>query len=889
MNNKKYIQQISKKNNLKLRRNSSLESTKSSLRVKKIQLYNEFTPFVKNTQNQGIKNIIDFPMCMSLFTNNYSQTDKDIKTKNKSSNNLNINFRNLKNNIFQKNNRNELVLPATKKIISRNPSKLFIHSFSPVNSVIKSSILNHNKLQIQSFRNIQKPKIQKINYSSLTNINKRKQTDNGIKVLKKLNNQKIYNLSNSSIEQEISTIPHINYNININEKKKFNLPLNFFTPKDNGGKKEYIILPTTRTNINKKKGIQRYIIGEEINNNTKQNNALNKVINDILLKYNINKIEDSKNADKLELKNTIKISNQKFEQNKNESKYKNIKNKIKEEKNKKGFKSILKKKETFSIKQINDNKNKEITKKEKNEKIPINLKIEKEKLIKIKDTKFYLAVNSKQTKEIYNNNFFLNDYYKKINEKTKNNNINIKIFLQKTEMLIKDKELIKNMIVRHEKKLKEIETVPLSQATKKNIMAFYLNKIVHKRSKKVSFMKIISFNDSFNGSLCYASRYHLLNTIEFGEVNLTNSSNNNINKNNQPKKRGSAIQNINRHNNIKIVKRQNTFFTSKKIYINSDLEDAFTLQKTKNNIKKDLKVKHNPINLMSIQNYILKSLPYFEERYFMEQEYNYITKKNNNIKGRNNNKSYSRKTSGKFGSVNNLIKYHLSSQLVKGFKKKNTLIIDDKFTKPKKRIGKIFNLDDFTKSFKKQISKKSIINMEHYSVLQKKNFFKKRIIKERVKEPKKSLNNLIRKDSIDSNIGNIYNKENENNDENEEQINYDEIYFELIKLVIEGKNKNFEKYYESKKNFIDINQELYEGNTLLLLCVKEGNFFITKFLCERGAEINRQNNDGNTALHYAIGKQFYAIADILTRYGAREDIKNIRGLTPWDCIENNIE
>ena len=76
-------------------------------------------------------------------------------------------------------------MPATKKIISRNPSKLFIHSFSPVNSVIKSSILNHNKLQIQSFRNIQKPKIQKINYSSLTNINKRKQTDNGIKVLKK--------------------------------------------------------------------------------------------------------------------------------------------------------------------------------------------------------------------------------------------------------------------------------------------------------------------------------------------------------------------------------------------------------------------------------------------------------------------------------------------------------------------------------------------------------------------------------------------------------------------------------------------------------------------------------------------------------------------------------
>ena len=106
---------------------------------------------------------------------------------------------------------------------------------------------------------------------------------------------------------------------------------------------------------------------------------------------------------------------------------------------------------------------------------------------------------------------------------------------------------------------------------------------------------------------------------------------------------------------------------------------------------------------------------------------------------------------------------------------------------------------------------------------------------------------------------------------------------------VEGKNKNFEKYFEKNKNYIEINQELYEGNTLLILSAKEGNYYITKFLCERKAEVNLQNNIGNTALHYAIGKQFYAIADILTRYGAREDIKNAKGLTPWDCIEHNIE
>ena len=73
------------------------------------------------------------------------------------------------------------------------------------------------------------------------------------------------------------------------------------------------------------------------------------------------------------------------------------------------------------------------------------------------------------------------------------------------------------------------------------------------------------------------------------------------------------------------------------------------------------------------------------------------------------------------------------------------------------------------------------------------------------------------------------------------------------------------------------------------MCAREGNYHITKFLCEEKAEVNIQNNNGNTTLHYAIGKHFYAIADILTRYGAREDIKNDNGLTPWECMENNIE
>ena len=96
-------------------------------------------------------------------------------------------------------------------------------------------------------------------------------------------------------------------------------------------------------------------------------------------------------------------------------------------------------------------------------------------------------------------------------------------------------------------------------------------------------------------------------------------------------------------------------------------------------------------------------------------------------------------------------------------------------------------------------------------------------------------------------------------------------------------------YYKKNKEFIDVNQDLFDGNTLLILSAKDGNSFISKFLCEQGAKINTQNFKGNTALHYAIGKQFYGVADILARHGAREDIRNNMGLTPWECIDHNME
>ena len=79
---------------------------------------------------------------------------------------------------------------------------------------------------------------------------------------------------------------------------------------------------------------------------------------------------------------------------------------------------------------------------------------------------------------------------------------------------------------------------------------------------------------------------------------------------------------------------------------------------------------------------------------------------------------------------------------------------------------------------------------------------------------------------------------------------------------------------------------MIEGNTLLILSAREGNYVLSKYLCEQGIDVNIQNDMGNTALHYAIGNHFFALADILTRFGAREDLPNHKGLNPWDCIDN---
>ena len=125
------------------------------------------------------------------------------------------------------------------------------------------------------------------------------------------------------------------------------------------------------------------------------------------------------------------------------------------------------------------------------------------------------------------------------------------------------------------------------------------------------------------------------------------------------------------------------------------------------------------------------------------------------------------------------------------------------------------------------------------------------------------------------------------NKENQKECEKD--YFILLNLINKGDNKKFIDTYKKLKHKLDINQQIYEGNTLIIYSAKEGNESIIKFLCLEGCDVNIQNNLGNTALHYAISNKFFSIVDILKNNGAKENILNNEGFSPWECIERNCE
>ena len=111
----------------------------------------------------------------------------------------------------------------------------------------------------------------------------------------------------------------------------------------------------------------------------------------------------------------------------------------------------------------------------------------------------------------------------------------------------------------------------------------------------------------------------------------------------------------------------------------------------------------------------------------------------------------------------------------------------------------------------------------------------------------------------------------------------------LTKLIKKGEVSLFFEYFQENFKKMYINKKDENGNTLLILAIKQGLNTICKLLIKNGIDVNIQNNNGNSALHYALSGKNYVVADELRIYGALENCKNKKGFIPWECIGKNID
>ena len=104
----------------------------------------------------------------------------------------------------------------------------------------------------------------------------------------------------------------------------------------------------------------------------------------------------------------------------------------------------------------------------------------------------------------------------------------------------------------------------------------------------------------------------------------------------------------------------------------------------------------------------------------------------------------------------------------------------------------------------------------------------------------------------------------------------------VFSMVRNGRSKRVE---EALNDGFPCDSEDSDGNTLLLMAAQQCNKRIVEMLIIRGANVNHQNAQGNTALHFALAFDTQGlIGEFLIEHGADDTIENLKGLTPYDGV-----
>ena len=927
-------------NSWKITKKNIFSSQIHTKQNKKKNLRNEFYSFMKDTNKNSTKKTLNFPLNLTLFIrnqdNNIINTTKTQKNKNKF--NIKLSSFKPKNINLKKFQIDDVIKLKEKKSLSRNLnlSNNSNSNILNIDSFNSSSILQINKI----FDTMRSPriKLKSLNYTPL-NINTKNSPiiinqiglDNSstTKLSSKLNN----NLSSSSIENDLSLIKNMKRaiyrnlsNINLTSNERKIPPLISSSPTINN--------KANRKSLFKKLSIKKPLLHEikklfqkEVNNfDIEKKNEINLINDKNDDDININrekekeeerqeekeekeeekeKIENNNdnNGNNIENNKKLEINENNTQKNKFNFNFKlskdisnkrhislsinnfrnsissikkeyadiNDKNKLNEEqdninnnisendfklpnKNKKhsSINIINKKKFSYDISKIKEN---DKDNKHNNKKIRFTSRtksgkksIKKEKFLKIHSKRKTIA---QKTTIILNNKYYLlkldkRKHIKFLDKINGSKNKNQQIESQKTQILLNMKLKIENSI----NNKKDIFTLTQQFASKYEfnlVKGVYFKEITKSQPNNVSalfdYNNYSKINKNFNISNVISN--YLLSNHEF--VSISSSLKLNL-------KRRNAIQfNLSKNESNS---EYDLFFMEK--FLKKEEE---TFKRTKSNVFEFNYLNKNRNQINSIKNIIsIHDITQKENKFINEHKYI-----NNEIKVVNKTKIRKSITLCEGRQINN--------------NKVNSNILNKLLTK---KISSI-NLKTLRRKKSLRLPHKGF-SLQKYSILQMKKFFERN--KKNSKKNGAKINLLKSdKDSLslsDRSVDKLSSK-------NIIEFKLEETYYLLLNCIMQGLNNNFINYFQRMEKKIDINQQIYDGNTLIIISTKEGNLVITKFLCQQGADVNIQNNSGNTALHYAIANRIFSIVDLLKSHGAREDITNNKGYSPWDCIEHGLE
>ena len=875
-------------------------------------LRNVFYSFIEDKDNNNNKKTINFPLNLTLFLRNQ---DKDINTKTtKTKNKLNINLSSFKpknlnlkpfqlNNISKLNERNS----KSRNLNFSNNSKNNILNIDSFNS---NSLIQLNKI----FDTIRTPriKLKSINYTPLS-INTKNSPiiinqiglDNSstTKLSSKLNNN-LNNLLNGSIESDLSLIKNVkksfytnksNINLISNERKMpsiFSTNINNKFNRKNSFKKTSIKKPLLHEikklfqkdiknfDIDKKNDINIIHNKRDINNdkekekkeekekekekdNVEENNNNNKIIEIDNSNSNLEKNKFNSNFNlfkEISAKRHISLSISNFrnrlstikKDDEDKIKINNEQNKIESDIVQKIFKSSNKNKKHTTINLKNKNHfSFDITKKNENKNVTyINNRKSRHKSIKIEN---FLKNLSKRKTIVKQSTIIMNNRYSNLKiEKRKSNK-----FLEK--YIINGNKNINEQI----------------ESKKSELLLNMQLKIQSSINKKKDMIEK-KYHYSIKYELNSLKDKYVKDTKKFEQNNSNEFFENNFTKINNDCKINSLLSNyiLSKHEFIGISSPLQLNFRRRKAIqinieeneLNSDFDLFFqqilkkeqeTFKLTKSNTNEFNYPNQNWINsqknIVSILDLTLKENKFNHEIKYINNE----IKKTNKAKIRKSITFYNDRQKSKKRTKLNIFN-HMT--------KKETLLY-------KKTLRQM-------KSFK---IKNKVHSEKNYSILQMKKFFDRNKKKSQKNELKINSINSDTESSLSDSSSDKFSSKNIN------EFKLKDNYYLLFNCIMKSLNTNFINYFQRMEKNIDINQQFFDGNTLIILSTKEGNLDITKFLCQQGADLNIQNNLGNTALHYAIANQFFSIADVLKSNGAREDIPNNKGFCPWDCIEHGLE